>query len=191
MDCSTPGLSLHHLLPELAQTQVHQTSEADLGWIHSCSGICSGADLCWMFLGQKDAHSAALASHLQQASSGMSLWPRQHRQRVHPLPTWWPTQVRGWGQSPGVEPVALPMGSELSTVTGQMQKCRKGWRTTTDAICQPRRVISQTQCVHLWLGDHPLSHPSGERFRLERVSRADDIGPDAKEMSDWGQPFLY
>lgn len=71
---------------------------------------------------------------------------------LNPLPAWWPTQVRGWGQSPGVEPVALPMGSELSTVTGQMQKCRKGWRTTTDAICQPRCVISQTQFVHLRLG---------------------------------------
>ena len=28
MDCSTPGLPVHHQLPELAQTHVHQVSDA-------------------------------------------------------------------------------------------------------------------------------------------------------------------
>ena len=28
MDCSTPGFLVHHQLPELAQTQVHQVSDA-------------------------------------------------------------------------------------------------------------------------------------------------------------------
>ena len=28
MDCSTPGFPVHHQLPELAQTQVHQVSDA-------------------------------------------------------------------------------------------------------------------------------------------------------------------
>ena len=28
MDCSTPGFSVHHQLPELAQTHVHQISDA-------------------------------------------------------------------------------------------------------------------------------------------------------------------
>ena len=28
MDCSTPGFPVHHQLPELAQTHVHQVSDA-------------------------------------------------------------------------------------------------------------------------------------------------------------------
>ena len=28
MDCSTPGFSVHHQLPELAQTHVHRVSDA-------------------------------------------------------------------------------------------------------------------------------------------------------------------
>ena len=28
MDCSTPGLPVHHQLPEFAQTHVHQVSDA-------------------------------------------------------------------------------------------------------------------------------------------------------------------
>ena len=28
MDCSTPGLPVHHQLPELAQTHVHRVSDA-------------------------------------------------------------------------------------------------------------------------------------------------------------------
>ena len=28
MDCSTPGLPVHHQLPELAQTHVHEVGEA-------------------------------------------------------------------------------------------------------------------------------------------------------------------
>ena len=28
MDCSTPGLPVHHQLPELAQTRVHQVGDA-------------------------------------------------------------------------------------------------------------------------------------------------------------------
>ena len=29
MDCSTPGLSVHHQLPELAQTHVHRVGDAN------------------------------------------------------------------------------------------------------------------------------------------------------------------
>ena len=32
MDCSTPGLPVHHQLPELAQTHVHQVSDA-IHWL--------------------------------------------------------------------------------------------------------------------------------------------------------------
>ena len=39
------------------------------------------ADCSW---GKEGTHSVALVSHLQQASSGMSLWPWQHCQRAHP-----------------------------------------------------------------------------------------------------------
>ena len=36
MDCSTPGFPVHHQLPELAQTHVHQIRDA-IQWSHSLS----------------------------------------------------------------------------------------------------------------------------------------------------------
>ena len=154
------------------------------------------ADCSW---DKEGGHSAVLVSHLQQASSSMSLWPWQHRQRARPSvgPLIKPPSLRVINTSHAAE--AKVQGWSLlpcpwSQSSPQLQgKCKNVGRGEglPRAICHPRCVISQAQFVHLWLGDRSLSHLSGERFRLERVSRADSIGPDAKEMSDWGQPFLY
>ena len=35
MDCSTPGVPVHHQLPELAQTLVHRVGDAILGTLHA------------------------------------------------------------------------------------------------------------------------------------------------------------
>lgn len=83
------------------------------------------------------------------------------RPLLNPFRTGDNAEVRGWGwKSQGWSLLPCPWGQALHSYRANA-KCRKGWRTTTDAICQQVCDISDPVCSST-TGDHSLSHLSGE-----------------------------
>lgn len=144
----------------------------NLAWFTPVLGSAVGliyAECSW----DKDAHSAALASPSSKASSGMSLWPWQHRQKSHSPshrghllkpPSRMRANASTWLRpSPGVEPVALPMGQSSPQLQGSKNVGRGEELPLTPSVSPG--VISQTQFVHQARDHSPLTYLVGVWIR--------------------------
>ena len=85
MDCSMPGLPVHHQLPEATQTHVHHISDA-IQLSHSLSSSPPTFNLSWH---QDLFHWVSSSHHVAKVLATASVFPMNSQD-------WFPLEFTGW-----------------------------------------------------------------------------------------------
>ena len=157
MDCSTPGLPVHHQLPELAQTHVHQVNHRTISssviTFFSClqSFPASGSSPMNQFFPS--------GGQSIEASASASVLPMN-------IQDWFPLGLTGLISSQSSSVHFSPVAQSCPTLSDPMDYSTPGFPVH-------HQLLEFTQTHVHWVGDaiqpsHSLSSPSPPAFNLSQ-----------------------